>query len=143
MVGDRFVVDQWALREVGRSDDDAAGTLTVRSAGDIVSCGGGLEARDRLDSYRRLGKEGEEFGQFGLHLGYVVAKVVENLLRGGGFVFGNSFERCAERGEVREALFFCDYRHLGLYAFDFAEAELVDLARSHVRGRTAVNVVLI
>src|ERR1700687_226645 len=143
MVGDRFGIDQCALRKLRHGDDDAAGPLTVRSAGDIVSCSASVERRDRLDSYRRLGEEGEEFGEFGLHLGYVAAKVVENLLRRSSFVFGISFERCAERGEVREALFFCDCGHLGLDAVDFAETELVDLVRSHVGGRAAVDVVLI
>jgi hypothetical protein len=72
-----------------------------------------------------------------------VAEVVEDLLRGCGNVFGIGFERGAERGEIGEAFFFGDDQHLGLDAVDFAEAELVDLIRRHVRGGAGVDVVFV
>ena len=81
VVGDRLVVDQRALREVGGGDDDAAGALAVRSAGDVVGCSGGLEGGYGFDGDRRLGKQSEELRKFRLHLGDVVAEVVEDLLR--------------------------------------------------------------
>src|SRR5258708_1132396 len=102
-----------------------------------------LEGRDRVESYGRLREKSEELGQFGLHLVNVAAKVVENLLSGGGFVFRISLERCAERGEIREAPFFRDHRHFALDSVDFPKAELVDPLRSHLGGLAAVDVVLI
>src|SRR5713226_7145356 len=105
MVSDRFIVDQCALRKVRGGDHNAAGSLTVRSASHIMARRGGLEGRNRLDSHRRLRKQGEELGQFGLHLRNVVAKVLENLLSGGRLVFGIGSEERAKRSEVREALF--------------------------------------
>src|SRR5258708_12970358 len=108
-----------------------------------MTCRSSLEGRDRLDSYGRLREKSEELGQFGLHLGNVAAKVVENLLSGGGFVFRISLERCAERGEIREALFFRDHRHFALDAVDFAKARLVGLLRSHLGGPAPPPVLLI
>ena len=143
VIGDGFVIDERAVREIGSGHDDAAGALAVRSAGNVVGCGRRLEGGYGLDRDRRLGQEGEELRKFGLHLGDVMAEVVENLVGGSGNVFGIGFERSAEGGEVGEAFFFGDDRHLGLDALDLAEAELVDFVGRHVRGGAAVDVVLV
>src|SRR6266853_576266 len=96
VVSDGLVVDQRALSEVGGGDDDAAGSLAVGSAGDVVGGGGGLECGDGFDGHWRSGKQSEELREFGLHLGDVVAEVLEDLLGGGGDVFGIAFERGAK-----------------------------------------------
>src|ERR1700675_2359292 len=92
VIGDRLIVDQRALREVGGGDDHAAGTLAVRSAGHVVSRSGGLEGGYRFDGDRRLRKKCEKLRKFRLHLSDVVAEVVENLLRGSRNVFRIRFE---------------------------------------------------
>src|SRR5260221_3797173 len=102
-----------------------------------MTCRSSLEGRDRLDSYGRLREKSEELGQFGLHLGNVAAKVVENLLSGGGVVFRVNLERCAERSEIREGLLFRGHRHFALDAVQFAEDELVDLVPAQFGGRAA------
>src|ERR1035437_6249498 len=129
VVGGRLVVNERALGEVGGGDDDAAGVLAVRGAGDVVGGSGGLEGRYGLDRDRRFRKKSEELREFWLHLGDVVAEIFEDLLRRGGNVLGISFERGPERGQVGEALLLGNRRHLGLDAVDFAEAELMDLIR--------------
>src|SRR5258707_14283418 len=103
-----------------------------------MTCRSSLEGRDRLDSYGRLREKSEELGQFGLHLGNVAAKVVENLLSGGGFGFRISLERCGEKGEIREALFFRHHRHFAPGAVGIAKAALVDLVRAHMGCLAAV-----
>src|ERR1700674_2148970 len=92
VIGDRLIVDQRALREVGGGDDDAAGTLAVRSAGDVVGCSRGLEGWYGCDGDWRLRKKSEKLWKFRLHLGDVVPEVFENLLRRRWNVFGISFE---------------------------------------------------
>src|SRR6266436_4170819 len=82
MVSDRFIVNQRALRKVGSSDHHAAGSLSVRSASHIMTSRRGLERRNRFDRHRRLREQGEELGQFGLHLRDVVPKILKNLLSG-------------------------------------------------------------
>ena len=72
-----------------------------------------------------------------------MAEVVEDLFGGCRNVFGIGFERSAERGKVREALFLGDGSHFSFDAVDFAETELVDLVRSHARCGPGVNVVLV
>ena len=49
----------------------------------------------------------------------------------------------AQRGEVGEARFRGDRRHLGLDAVDFAETELMDLVRRLAGGGPGVDVVLV
>src|SRR5258708_39492672 len=81
VVGDRLVIDQGALREVGGGDDDAAGAFAIRRAGDVMGCGGGLEGGNGFDGDWRLRKKSEELRKLRLHLGDVVAGVIEELLR--------------------------------------------------------------
>src|SRR4029077_246363 len=90
--GDCLVVDQRALREIGGGDDDAAGSLAVRSAGHVVGCSGGLEGGYGFDGDGRLRKKSEELWKFRLHLGDVVARVFEDLLVGSRNVFRIRFE---------------------------------------------------
>src|SRR5208337_1263587 len=143
VVGDRLVVDERALGEVGSGDDDAAGALAIRRAGDVVGCSGGLEGGYGFDGDRRLRKKSEKLREFRLHLGDVVAEIFEDLLRRGGNVFGIGFERGPEGGEVGEALFLGDQSHLGLDTVDLVEAELVDLVRRHAGGGAGVDVVFV
>src|SRR6266851_6614182 len=96
VIGDGLVVDERTLSEIGGGDDDAAGVLAVGSAGDVVGGCGGLECGDGFDGDWRLGKQSEELREFGLHLSDGVAEVLEDLLGGGGDVFGISFERGAK-----------------------------------------------
>jgi len=77
VIGDRLVVDERALGEVGGGNDDAAGTLAVRRAGDVVGASGGLEVGYGFDGDRRLRKKVEELRKLRLHLGDVVAEVFE------------------------------------------------------------------
>ncbi len=143
VVGDRLVVDERALCEVGGGNDNAAGALAVRSAGDVMGCIGRLEDRYGLDGHRRFGKQVEEPRKLRFHLGDVVAEIVEDLFRGGRSVFGIGFEGSPERGKIGKALFFGDHHHLGLDAVNLAEAELMYLVGRHVRGGPAVNVILV
>ena len=124
-------------------DHDAAGALAVRRAGNVVSRGGGLKVGDGFDGDRRLGKQGEELREFRLHLGDVVAEIVEDLLRGFGNVFRIGFQRGAESGQVGEAFFLGDGGHLLLDAVDLAQAELVDFVRRHAGGGAGVDIVLV
>src|SRR5271155_6217513 len=93
VVGDRLIVDQRALSEVGGGDNNAAGAPAIWRAGNIVGRSGSLECRYGFDGDRRLGKQGEELREFRLHLSDVVAEIVENLVRGGRNVLGIGFER--------------------------------------------------
>ena len=92
VVGDRLVVDQRALREVGGRNDDAPGALAVRGAGDVVRGSGRLKCGYGFDRDRRLWKKGEELRKLRLHLGDVAAEIVQDLLRRGRDVFGIRFE---------------------------------------------------
>src|SRR5271163_3946092 len=92
VVGDRFVVDQRALREVGSRYDDAARALAIRRARDIVGCRRGLEGGYGFNRDRRLRKKSEELGKLRLHLRNVMAEVVEYLLGRCGNVFRIRFE---------------------------------------------------
>src|SRR5208283_591547 len=143
VVGDRLVVDERALGEVRGGDHDAAGTLAVRRAGDVVGGSGGLECGYGFDGDWRLRKKRKELRKFRLHLSDVMAEVFENLLRGSRFVFGVGFERRPERGEVGETLLLGDSSHFSLDTVDLAEAELMNLVRRHVGGCPGVDVVLV
>src|SRR5208283_3320850 len=92
MVGDRLVIDERALGEVGGSNHDAARALAVRSAGDVVGGSGGLEGGYGLDRDRRLRKKSEKLRKLRLHLRDVVAEIFENLVGRGRNVFGIRFE---------------------------------------------------
>src|SRR6266851_10429841 len=92
VVGDRLVVDQRALREVGGGNDDAARARAVRSAGHVVGCSGGLEGGYGFDGDWRLRKKSEELRKFRLHLSDVVAEVFEDQLGGSRNVFRIRFE---------------------------------------------------
>src|ERR1700675_88736 len=92
VIGDRLIVDQRAFSEVGSGDDDAAGALAVRRAGNIVGCSGRLEGGYGFYGDWGLWKKSEELRKFRLHLGDVVAEVLENLLRGSRNVFRIRFE---------------------------------------------------
>src|SRR5208282_694066 len=124
-------------------DDDAAGALTVGSAGDVVSSGGGLEGGYGFDSDGRFRQKSEQLGQFRFHLGDVVTVVVEDLLGRGGNVFGIGFEGFAERGEIGEAFFFGDHGHLGLDTIHLTKADLVNLIRGQAGGGAGVDIVLV
>src|ERR1700675_972954 len=92
VVGDRLIIDQRALREVGGGDDHAAGTLAVRRAGNVVGCSGGLEGGYGFNGDWRLRKKSKYLRKFRLHLTDVVAEVFENLLGGSRNVFRIRFE---------------------------------------------------
>src|SRR5208283_3153361 len=143
VVGDRLVVDERALGEVRGGDHDAAGTLAVGSAGNVVGGSGSLECGYGLDRDRRLRKKSEKLRKLRLHLRDVVAEIFENLLRGSRFVFGIGFERCPERGEVGEALLLGNSGHLSLDTVDLAETELMNLVRRHVGSGPGVDVVFV
>src|SRR5271169_2851217 len=108
VVGDRLVVDERALSKLGSGNNDAARTLAVGRAGDVVGCGGGLKGRYRFDGDWRLGEKSEKLRQLRLHLGDVVAEIVEDLIGRGRNVFRIGFEKSPEGGEVGETLFLGD-----------------------------------
>src|SRR5258708_38284108 len=112
VVGDRLIIDQRALCEVGSRDDDAAGALTVRRAGDVVGCCGGLEGGYGFNRDWRLRKKSEELWKFRLHLGDIVAEVFEGLLRGSRKGFRVRFEGGPGSREVGEPLFLGHSDHL-------------------------------
>src|ERR1700687_1238685 len=143
VVGDRLVVDQRALGEVGGCDDNAPGALAVRRAGNVVGCSGRLEGGYGLHGNWRLRKKSEELRKFRLHLGDVVAEVFENLLRGGWNVFGIRFQGGSKGSEVGKALFLGDSSHLGLDAVDLAQTELVYLVWLHASGSPAIDIVFV
>src|SRR5579859_1011592 len=143
MVRNRFVVDQRALGELGGCHHHATRTLAVRSARDIVRGGRGLERRNRLDRHRRFREEREQVRKLGFHLRNVVPKVVQNLIRGRGYVFGVGLQGRTKRSQVRETLLLGNYQHLRLDTFDFTQAQLVDFVGVHVRGGAAINIVLV
>src|ERR1017187_3816199 len=143
VVGDRLVVDQGTIREVGSGDDDAAGALAVRRTSDVMGCSGGLEGWYGLDRDRRLRKKGEELRKFRFHLRDVTAKIIENLLGRGRNVFRIGLEGSPEGCQVSEAFLLGDGGHLRLDTVDLPQTELVDLVRRHAGGSSRVNVVLI
>ena len=100
VVGDGLVVDEGAVGVVGYGDGDAAGAVAVGSAGLVVGGDAGLEGGDGFDGDGAVGQDGEELGEFGLHLRDVVAEVVEDLLFGRGGVLGVVLDGVAEGGEV-------------------------------------------
>ena len=65
VISRRLVVDQRALGEVGGGDHDAAGTLAVRRAGDVVSCGGSLKGGMASTVTGDLGSRVKSCGSFG------------------------------------------------------------------------------
>jgi hypothetical protein len=65
VVGDGFIVDERAVREIGSGDHDAAGTLAIGCASDVVGRGGRLEGGYRFDRDGRFRKQGEKLGSFG------------------------------------------------------------------------------
>src|ERR1700733_3108230 len=143
VISNRLVINERALREVRSSDDDTARALAIGSAGDVVSCSSRLKGRNGFDGDWRLGKQREKLRELWLHLGYVAAEIVEDLLRRGRDVFGIGFERGAEGRKIGEALFFGDRSHLCLDPLDLAETELVDLLCLHVSGGPRINVVFV
>src|SRR6202035_3745749 len=92
VVGDGFVVNQRASSEIRCGDDDAARAFAIRSAGYVMSCRGRLERGNGFNRDRRFGKESKKLRKFRLHLGDVVAEIVEDLLCRSRNVFGISFE---------------------------------------------------
>src|SRR5580692_1726918 len=92
VVGDRLVVDQRALREVGSRYDDAARTLAIGRARDIVSCRSRLKGGYGFNRDRRFREKSEELGKLRLHLRNVTAEIVEYLFGRCGNVFGIGFE---------------------------------------------------
>src|SRR5260370_35075395 len=103
VVGDRLVINERALGEVGGGDDDAAWALAIRGAGDVVGGSGGLEGRYGLDRDRRLRKQSEELRKFRLHLGDVVAETGENSARRSGVGFWGGFCGCPGGGPACRA----------------------------------------
>ena len=143
VVSDCLIVNQRALREIRCRHDHAAGPLTVRRPGDVVSGGGRLKRRNGFDRHRRFRQQGEQFRKLRLHLRDVMAEIIEDLLSGRRDVFRIGFERRAERREIVESFFLGDDSHLRLDAVDLAETQLMDLIRRHVRGCPAVDVVFV
>ena len=149
MAGDAFVVGRGfvengrAMRKIRGGHHHAARTLAIRRTGLIVGGVGRLESRNRFDGDRRFRQQRKKFGQLRLHLGDIAAVIVQNLVGGGGNVFRIIFQRRAECSQIGETLFFGDDRHLGLNAIDFAQADLVNFVRGHMRGGPAVDVVLV
>src|SRR5450759_181945 len=96
VVGDRLVVDQRAVREVGGRNDDAAWAFAVSSTGDVVRRSGGLKCRNGFDRYRRFWKKCEELRKLRLHLGDVATEIHQDLLRRSRDVLGIRLERGPE-----------------------------------------------
>ena len=98
MAGDAFVIcrgfveNRGAMREIGSSDNDAAGAFAIRRTGLIVGGVGRLESRNRFDGDRRFRQQRKKFGQLRLHLGDIAAVIVQNLVGGGGNVFRIIFQ---------------------------------------------------
>src|ERR1022692_1605168 len=92
MVSDRLVVDERALGKIRSGNDDAARTLAVGRASDVMSCTSGLERRYGFDGDWRLRKQREELRELGLHLGDVAAEIVKDLVGGSRNVFGIRLE---------------------------------------------------
>src|SRR5882672_4448030 len=103
VVGYRFVVDKRAFSKIGSGNHDAAGALAVRGAGNVVSCSGGLERGYGFNRDRRLGKQIEKPRKLWLHLGNVVAEIVEDLLRRSRNVLRVGLKRGPERDKIGEA----------------------------------------
>src|SRR5882762_4102056 len=143
VVSDRLIVDQRAIGEVGGGNDDATGALAVRRAGNVVSCGGRLKGWYGFDGHRRLGNYREKLREFWLHLGDVVAEIVDDLVGGGRNVFAIGLEGAAEGREIVEAFFFRDKSHLILDTSHLAETELVYLVRRQAGGGPAINVIFV
>src|SRR5450631_1849695 len=92
VICDGFVIDERALRKVGHSDDHAAGAFAVRRAGLVVRGVRRLKSRHSLNGDRRAGNEAEKIRELWLHLRDVLAKVIDDLLRGGRLVLGVGLE---------------------------------------------------
>ena len=93
VIGGGLIVDQPAMREIGRGDADPSRTLAVGRAGLIVRGGARLKRRNGFDRHRRAGNVAEQFGKLGLHLRDVLAEVIQNLLGRSGDVLGIGLQR--------------------------------------------------
>ena len=80
VVRSRFVVNERTLGEIGSGDNHTAGALAIGRPGNVVGCRSCLERRDGFDRHRRFRQQGEKLRKFGLHLGDVMAEIVEDLL---------------------------------------------------------------
>ncbi len=75
-----FIVDQRTLGKIRRGHYDTAGPFAVRRTGLVVGGHGRLEVGDGFHGDRRAWNEAEQLGQLRLHLGNVLAVVVDDLL---------------------------------------------------------------
>jgi len=104
-----------------------------------VGGGGSLEGRDGLDCDSGLGQEVEQLRQVRLHLGDVLAEVLDNGFSGDSLVLGVVFDVIAEAGQVLVAVGLGEGGHLSGDAVDLLEADLVDLHGSQVSGGEAAE----
>ena len=93
VIGRGLIIDQPAMREIGRGDADASRTLAVGRAGLIVRRRAGLKRRDGFDRHRGTGDVAEQLGKLRLHLRNVLAEVIQNLLGRSGDVLGIGLQR--------------------------------------------------
>ena len=142
MIGRGLIIDQPAMRKIGRGDADASRTLAVGRAGLIVRGGARLKRRNGFDRHRRAGNVAEQFRQLRLHLRDVLAEIIENLLGRSRDVLGIGLQRIAERGDIVEALLARDDQHFAFDAIDLAQADRVNLVRGQgADGGAAADVV--
>jgi len=127
VVRDGFVVDQRALGKVGGGYNDAAGALAVRSASDVVSCGGRLKCWNGFDGHWRLGQQGEELGKFGLHLLDVMRKSSSICSAEVGAYFLLVFSEARNAARSAKPSFFRDGGHFFFYAVYLAKSQLMNL----------------
>ena len=139
MIGNGLVVDVAAVGGVGDCNGDAAGTLAVGCSALVVGCGRSLEGRDGLDGDGGFGQEVEKLRQVRLHLGDVLAEVLDDGFSGDGLVPGVVFDVVAEAGEIPVAVGLGEGGHLSGDAVDLLEADLVDLGGSEVSGGEAAK----
>src|ERR1700730_18658783 len=125
VIGDRLVVNQRAVREVGRRNDHTSRTLAVGATGYIVVPDALLKSVYGFDGDWRLRENREELRKLRLHLRDVAPEIIYDLLRRSRDVFGIGLERGTVSGGIGEALPFGDDHHLHLDPSDLAETELM------------------
>ncbi len=114
VIGGRLIVDEGAMREVGSGDNDPARPRAIRRSGLVVGRRRRLESRYGFHGYGRAGNIGEELRQLALHLGEVLAIVIDESARRRSECTWDSFQGSVERGQIRKALLLCNRQHLGL-----------------------------
>src|SRR5208283_3765115 len=143
MVGLRLVAQQFSMRIVGGSNDDASWPGSIRGAENVVSEIVGLGGRRSFDSQRGFREHSEEFRQAWLHLADVAAEILYDLIRRFRYVFRIAIERGTKAAQAFVARFESKIGEQTASSFDLSKPERVNLRRRHICGGLLSNCLLV